>query len=211
MFLFVGVSLFFVSVVCDSEWSTRIQRWKRSEPKLSRYTIVVLSVSLIPAFFSLNLFGFFAAAAVPICVHYRQTTWLTLVYVLAAKCSCRFFHHGKAFILFQTFKTCALFFLAIFPFVYFRYMNERQIGRLCLHKAQPRTQQKKRQHALLRHRPDYLFFALTFIYLRVLLYDTNPDILLFIRTRTHILRMHYIIVLAIMRELSVKSTRLMEI
>lgn len=91
-----------------------------------------------------------------------------------------FFRHSK----------CTFFFpLAIFPFVYFRYMNERQIGWLCLHKAQLRTQQKQKTTTTCSHSTSSRLPVLcTDIYLSLgFALRHESGMLLFIRIRTHIL------------------------
>lgn len=121
LFLFVGVSLFFVSS-CTISIGTRThqplkKKWTKTK-SASTQSSLLCSRSHSTAHF------FFLFAHCSYTTRLPTLLWL-LVYVLAAKCSCCFYHAKKkwAFILFQTFKT----FFAIFPFVYFRYMNERQI------------------------------------------------------------------------------------
>lgn len=126
MFLFVGVSLFFVSSYTISI-GTRIQpnHWKRSEPKPSRqvhnrrFYALTLILQCVRAVYVCVCFFFIARLYLPYfssCSMYSRLN--VLVVSLAEAQKKRSFH---------SFSDIQNTFLPSFPFVYFRYMNERQI------------------------------------------------------------------------------------
>lgn len=130
-------------------------------------------------------------------------------------------HHGKLSFFFRYTKR---FLPSLHLFTFDTWMNEHQIGwslfvgffsleyrGLCLHSNSSNNGCKIKKTTL-QHRPDYLFYWLTFIYLLIQIsfnrIESSARSSVFFLLN---LNNHYVIVLTTIRKSFVKSTRLMEI
>lgn len=121
LFLFVGVSLFFVSS-CTISIGTRThqplkKKWTKTKSASTQSSLLCSRSHSTAHFFFYSLTVRTPPDYLPYFGSWFMYSRLNVLVVSTMR------KKKWAFILFQTFKT----FFAIFPFVYFRYMNERQI------------------------------------------------------------------------------------